>query len=62
MHVIAAGVGSGIETAKAVIAIVAIMIVAFWRVVLRLVLALIVIAILITVGLGAVTLAYGVRL
>jgi len=62
MHVIAAGTVPGIETARAAIVVLAIVLVAFWRVVLRLVVALIAIAILVTVGLGAVTLAFGVHL
>jgi hypothetical protein len=54
MHVIGQGAAQGVEQAKAAIVMVAIAVVAFWRVILRLVLALIAIAIVVLVGAGVV--------
>ena len=53
MHVIGQGAAQGVESAKAAIVFVAIAVVAFWRVILRLVLALIAIALVVLVGAGA---------
>lgn len=56
MHVIGEGAGQEIHSAKAAIVLIAIMIVAFWRVLLRLLLAVIAIAVVVAVGAGAVVL------
>jgi hypothetical protein len=56
MQVIAEGAVQGAEAAKAAVILAAIGIVVFWRVILRLVLALIAIAVLVAVGLGVVAL------
>jgi hypothetical protein len=53
MHVIGEGAAQEVQTAKAAIVIIAIGIVVFWRVLLRLLLALIAIVILVVVGTGA---------
>jgi hypothetical protein len=53
MHVIGQGAAQGVESAKAAIVLVAIAVVAFWRVILRLLLALIAIAVVVLVGAGA---------
>ncbi len=55
MHVLAAGAQAA-ESAKAAIIMIAVVVVAFWRVIARLVLALIAIAILVTLGAGLVEL------
>jgi hypothetical protein len=56
MQVIAAGAVQGAESAKAAVILAAIAVVVFWRVVLRLLLAVIAIAVLVAVGLGVVAL------
>jgi hypothetical protein len=56
MHIIGQAIAPGVESAKTTIVIVAIALVAFWRVILRLVLALIAIAIIVVIGAGAVVL------
>ena len=55
MHVLAAGAQAA-ESAKAAIIMIAVVVVAFWRVIARLVLALIAVAILVTLGAGLVEL------
>ena len=54
MHAIGEGAGQEFQSAKAAIVLIAIGIVVFWRVLLRLLLALIAIAIVVLVGAGAV--------
>ena len=54
MHGIGEGTGQELQSAKAAIVLIAIGIVAFWRALLRLLLALIAIAIVVLVGAGAV--------
>jgi hypothetical protein len=56
MHAIAAGGAQAAESAKVIIVLVAVMLVAFWRAIARIVLALIAIAILVTLGTGLVEL------
>jgi hypothetical protein len=56
MHVIAQGPLEAASAARVVLVFLAIVVVAFWRVVLRLVLALIAVAVLIAVGTGVVAL------
>jgi hypothetical protein len=46
----------GVESAKVVVVLIAVTVVAFWRVVLRLLLALIAIAIIVLIGIGVVEL------
>jgi hypothetical protein len=58
MHVLAQGVAQGAESAKALVIVGAIVLVVFWRVIFRLVLALIAIAILVVVGSGVVELLH----
>ncbi|HXW45354.1 MAG TPA: hypothetical protein VEL03_11240 [Streptosporangiaceae bacterium] len=53
MHGIGEGAGQELQHAKAAIVLIAIGIVVFWRVLLRLLLALIAIAIMVTLGAGA---------
>lgn len=56
MHAIAQGPLEAVEAARVVLFFLAVVVVAFWRVILRLVLALIAIAILVAVGSGVVAL------
>ncbi|MGH3305573.1 MAG: hypothetical protein ACRDOK_28690 [Streptosporangiaceae bacterium] len=56
MHVIAQGPVQAVEAARAVLFFLAIAVVAFWRVLLRLVLALIAVAVLVAIGSGVVAL------
>ena len=56
MHVLAQGPLQAVESARAVLLLIAVAVVAFWRVVIRLVLALIAVALLIAVGSGVVAL------
>jgi hypothetical protein len=56
MHAIAQGPLQAVEAARVVLVFLAIVAVAFWRVLLRLVLALIAIAVLVVVGTGVVVL------
>ncbi len=58
MHVLAQGVTQGVESARALVIVAAIVLVVFWRVIFRLVLALIAIAILVVVGSGVVELMH----
>ena len=58
MHVIAEFAGQQIPGANAALVLIAIVIVAFWRVLLRLLLALIAVAIVVLVGTGAITLLH----
>jgi hypothetical protein len=59
MHVIGELAGQQIPGANPALVLIAIVIVAFWRVLLRLLLALIAIAIVVLVGAGVVTLLHG---
>jgi hypothetical protein len=54
MHVIAQGAVQAADAARVVLVFLAIIVVAFWRVLLRLVLALIAVAVLVAVGAGVV--------
>jgi hypothetical protein len=56
MHIIGQAAAQQIESAKDAIVFVAIAVVAFWRFILRLILALIAIAIVVLIGAGAVVL------
>jgi len=56
MHAIAQGPLQAVEAARVVLFFLAVVVVAFWRVILRLVLALIAVAILVAVGSGVVAL------
>ncbi len=56
MHVVAQGPLEAADAARVVLVFVAIAAVAFWRVLLRLVLALIAVAVLVAVGAGIVAL------
>jgi hypothetical protein len=58
MHAIAAGGAQAVESAKVVVILIAVALVAFWRALVRLVLALITIAILVTLGTGLVELMH----
>jgi hypothetical protein len=62
MHVIAQGGVEGVQSAEVAMLLIAVGIVAFWRVVLRLVVALLAIAILVTIGTGILELAHGIHL
>jgi hypothetical protein len=57
MHPIAQGLTQTAEAAKTAVLLAAVALVVFWRLVIRLVLALITIAILVAVGVGVVALA-----
>jgi hypothetical protein len=59
MHVVAESAAQAAESAKVIVVLSAIALVAFWRVILRLVLVLIAIAILIVVGSGVAVLMHG---
>jgi hypothetical protein len=59
MHVIGEFAGQQIPGANVALVFLAIVIVAFWRVLMRLVLALIAIAIVVLVGAGAIMLLHG---
>jgi hypothetical protein len=61
MHVIAQGPLAAADAARAVVVFLAIAVVAFWRVLLRLVLALIAVAVLVAVGTGIVALMNAVH-
>ena len=61
MHVIAQGSLGAASAARVVLVFVAIAVVAFWRALLRLVLALIAIAVLVAVGTGIVALVNAVH-
>jgi energy-coupling factor transporter transmembrane protein EcfT len=56
MHVIGEGASQEIHSAKTAIVLIAFVIVAFWRVLLRLLLALVAIAVVVLVGAGAIVL------
>jgi hypothetical protein len=56
MHVVAQGTLEAADAARVVLVLLAIAVVAFWRVLLRLVLALIAVAVLVAVGTGIVAL------
>jgi hypothetical protein len=56
MHAVAQGPLQAVEAARAVLFFAAIVAVAFWRVLLRLVLALIAVAVLVAIGSGVVAL------
>jgi hypothetical protein len=58
MHVVASA-ASGLDQLKAVIVLVALGIIAFWRVILQLLLATIVIAIVVAIGAGVMFLLRG---
>ncbi len=62
MHVIAQGGVQGVQSAQVAMMLIAVAIVAFWRALLRLVLALLAIAILVAIGAGVLELAHGVHL
>jgi hypothetical protein len=62
MHVIAQGAAQAAESARVILVFVAIVLVAFWKVVLRLLIAVIVIAILVAAGSGAIALMHGAHL
>jgi hypothetical protein len=62
MHVIAQGAAQGVQSAQVAMMLIAVAIVAFWRAVLRLVLALVAIATLVAIGSGILELAHGVHL
>jgi uncharacterized membrane protein len=61
MHAIAAGGAQAAESAKVTIVFIAIVIVTFWRVILRLVVALIAIAVLVGVGIVVAMLMHGAQ-
>lgn len=59
MHVIGGVIGQQVPGANAALVLIAVVIVAFWRVLLRLLLAFIAIAIVVLVGAGAIMLLHG---
>jgi hypothetical protein len=61
MHVVAQGPVEAADAVRAVLVFLAIGVVAFWRVLLRLVLALIAVAVLVAVGTGIVALVNAVH-
>jgi hypothetical protein len=62
MHVIAQGGAPGIQSAEVVLVLAAIGMVVFWKAVVKLVLALVAIAILVAVGSGVLELMHGAHL
>jgi hypothetical protein len=62
MHVIAQGAAQAAESVRVVLVLAAIALVAFWKVVLRLLIAIIVIAIVVAAGSGAIALMHGAHL
>jgi hypothetical protein len=58
MHAIAAGGAQAAESARVLIVLVACALVAFWRLIVRLVIALIAVGILVTLGAGIVGLMH----
>jgi O-antigen ligase len=61
MHVIAQGPLAAADAVRVVLVFLAIAVVAFWRVLLRLVLALIAVAVLVAIGTGIVALVNAVH-
>lgn len=61
MHVIAQGGAQGVQSAQVAMMLIAVAIVVFWRALLRLVLALLAIAVLVAIGSGVLELAHGVH-
>jgi hypothetical protein len=62
MHVITQGGAQGVQSAQVAMMLIAVAIVVFWRALLRLVLALLAIAVLVAIGSGVLELAHGVHL
>jgi len=62
MHVIAQGGTQGVQSVEVLLILVAIGIVVFWKAVLKIVVALVSIAILVAVGSGVVVLMHGAHL
>ena len=59
MHIIAQGGAQGVQSADMALIFIAIVIVVFWRAVLRLVFAVLAIAILVAIGSGVLELLHG---